>query len=94
MVTYYRYEVIKQQDEFEAFSLLGYETPLSDAVTLLVARTSNTLFGWIGTKGLCIKSGGIPAYNINDLSVTNIVVDGLVSTEPSQTMINLYSYLT
>jgi hypothetical protein len=94
MVTYYRYEVVRQQDEVEAFSLLGYETPLSDAVTLLVARTSNTLFGWIGTKGLCIKSGGIPAYNINDLSVTNIVVDGLVSTEPSQTMINLYSYLT
>ena len=94
MVTYYRYEVVRQGEEFEAFSLLGYETPLSDAVTLLVARTSNTLFGWIGTKGICLKSGGIPAYNINDLSVTNIVVDGLVSTEPSEAIGNLYAFLT
>jgi hypothetical protein len=94
MVTYYRYEVIKQQDEFQAFSLLGYETPLSDAVTLLVARTSNTLFGWIGTKGLCIKSGGIPAYNINDLSVTNIVVDAPAVSTPSEAIGLLYAFLT
>jgi hypothetical protein len=94
MVTYYKYEVIKQQDEFQAFSLLGYETPLSDAVTLLVARTSNTLFGWIGTKGICIKSGGIPAYNINDLSVTNIVVDAPAVSTPSEAIGLLYAYLT
>jgi hypothetical protein len=94
MVTYYRYEVVRQQDELEAFSLLGYETPLSDAVTLLVARTSNTLFGWIGTKGLCIKSGGIPAYNINDLSITNIVVNAPAVSTPSEAIGLLYSYLT
>jgi hypothetical protein len=94
MVTYYRYEVVRQGEEYQSFSLLGYETPLSDAVTLWVGRTSTALFGWIGTKGICLKSGGIPAFNIEDLSVTNIIVDGVVSTEPSETIGNLYSFLT
>jgi hypothetical protein len=92
MTTYYRYEV--KVEELDSFRLLGYETPSSDAETLFVAGTSNTLFGWIGTKGICIKSGGIPAFNIEDLSVTNIVVNGVISTEPSDTLGYLYSSFT
>jgi hypothetical protein len=91
METYDRYELVAGT---QACALRGEKPIGSDPITLWTGGIASIRVGWYGTKGLAFYSGGTMAYYIEDLSVTNIVVDGNPYTEPSVALDYIYPLFT
>ena len=91
METYDQYQLVAGT---QACALMGVKPIGSDPITLWTGGIAGLRFGWYGTKGLAIYSGGTMVYYIEDLSITNIVVDGNACANPSDALGFIYSILT
>ena len=88
METYDRYQLVAGT---QACALRGEKPIGSDYVTLWTGGIAGLRFGWYGTKGLAIYSGGTMVYYIEDLSITDIVVDGNPCVTPSEAIAFIYN---
>jgi len=91
MVTYDRYQLVAGS---QACALRGEKPIGSDPITLWTGGIASLRIGFYGTKGLAFYSGGTMVYYIEDLSVTNIVVDGNACVTPSEAIGFIYSIFT
>jgi hypothetical protein len=91
MATYLSYTIGKGG---QSCTLYGYENFIDDPIILWTGGIAGLRFGFYGTKGLAIYSGGTMVYYIEDLSITNIVVDGNACANPSDALGFIYSILT
>jgi len=91
METYDRYQLIAGT---QACALRGEKPIGSDPVTLWTGGIAGLRIGFYGTKGLAIYSGGTMVYYIEDLSITNIVVDGDPFYDPSDVIVKIYFIFT
>jgi hypothetical protein len=91
MATYLSYTIGKG---VQSCALYGYENLIADPIILWNGGIAGLRFGFYGTKGLAVYSGGTMVFFIEDLSVTNIVVDEDTFTEPSGAIAEIYSLLT
>lgn len=89
---FFIYDIITSNGN--ACALRGFETPQSDPLTLLTGGTAGYCFTFWGAKGLQISSGASTVFYIEDLSVTNIVVDGNTCASPSEALAFIYNYLS
>jgi hypothetical protein len=92
MATYLRYQFAENT---QSCAMYGYDAfPYEDTITLWTGGVAGLRFGFYGTKGLAVYSGGTMVFFIEDLTVTNIVVDGATYTTPSPAIAAIYSVIT
>ena len=91
METYDRYQLIAGT---QACALRGEKLIGSDPITLWTGGIASLRIGFYGTKGLAIYSGGTMVYYIEDLSISDIVVDGDPFDNPSDAIVKIYSIFT
>jgi glutamate synthase domain-containing protein 3 len=87
METYDQYQLVAGT---QACALRGEKPIGSDSITLWTGGVAGLRFGFYGTKGLAFYSGGTMVYYIEDLSITNIVVDGNPCVTPSEAIVLIY----
>ena len=91
METYDQYQLVEGT---QACALRGEKAIVGDLIILWTGGIASLRVGWYGTKGLAVYSGGTMVYYIEDLSITNIVVDGLPCIDPYEALGLIYAVLT